>query len=118
MLPPMPEHPTLPDYQRYLKQAVIDGGFEDETVSDLFLLLMEECGEFAKAVRKTTGLKTGAHSNTYNPAHEAADVFIYLAEICNALGIDLEQAFREKDEINQKRISDSRVVDRNYKPTT
>lgn len=101
---PLPDHPTLPEYQRYLAQQVRAWGFEDESLSDLFLLFLEECGELAKAARKTAGLKTGTHSKEYDPAHEAADVFIYLAEICNALHIDLEQAFKEKDAINRARI--------------
>lgn len=105
----LPPNPTLPDYQRYLAQVIKDRGFEDETVSDLFLLFMEECGEFAKAARKTTGLKSGTHSKEYNPAHEAADVFIYLAEICNALGIDLETAFREKEEVNNERFNKTKT---------
>jgi NTP pyrophosphatase (non-canonical NTP hydrolase) len=104
---PLSEHPTLPEYQQYLKQAVIDQGFEDESLSDLFMLFQEECGEFAKACRKTAGLKSGAHSKDYNPGHEAADVFIYLTEICNKMGIDLETAIREKNEINQQRYHKS-----------
>jgi NTP pyrophosphatase (non-canonical NTP hydrolase) len=35
--------------------------------------------------------------------HEAADVFIYLLTICNHFGVDLETAFREKEEINKGR---------------
>jgi len=31
-------------------------------------------------------------------------VFIYLLDICNHFNIDLEKAFRDKEEINKKRI--------------
>jgi len=37
-------------------------------------------------------------------AEEAADVLIILLGICNMLDIDLEKAFREKEEINKKRL--------------
>ena len=32
-----------------------------------------------------------------------ADVLIYLLDLANVLGVDLEKAFREKEEINKKR---------------
>jgi NTP pyrophosphatase (non-canonical NTP hydrolase) len=36
-------------------------------------------------------------------SHEAADVLIVLLGICNMLDVDLEQAFRDKEELNKKR---------------
>ena len=102
-VPVLPETPTLGDYQSYLKEIVKLRGFDDETPPELFMLFLEECGELAKAARKQQNLKTGKHSKDHNLAHEAADVFVYLIEICNAYGVDLEKAFREKEEINSKR---------------
>lgn len=34
---------------------------------------------------------------------ELADVFIYLLSLANMHGLDLEEAFREKEEINKQR---------------
>ena len=34
---------------------------------------------------------------------EIADMLIYLCAIANRLDIDIEQAFREKEEVNKKR---------------
>jgi len=44
------------------------------------------------------------NSKEYSVEQEAADVFIYLLDICNQLGVNLEKAFREKEEINKKRV--------------
>ncbi len=95
--------PTLREYQDYLKTVVKVRGFDNETVTETFLLFLEECGELAKAVRKSSGIKSGSHSVIHNASEEAADVFIYLLEICNLLGIDMETAFRDKEEKNKKR---------------
>ncbi len=99
----LPEKPTLSDYQAYMKKAIKELGFESETVSDIFLLLMEETGEFAKAARKSTGIQTHPESKTHDVAEEAADLFWYLLDLCNHLGVDLEKVFRNKAAKNQKR---------------
>ena len=98
------ENPTLQDLQQYVAAAVKERGFKDNKIEQRFLLLLEECGEFAKAVRKNAGLGFAADTKKHNMAEEAADVFIILLGICNMLGIDLEQAFRDKEERNKKRI--------------
>lgn len=82
---------------------VKERGFDHESVAELFILFLEECGEFAKAVRKTQQIKTDPLSDQYHIGHEAADIFMYLLDICNHFEIDLERAFREKEEINKKR---------------
>ena len=64
---------------------------------------MEECGEMAKAIRKTKGIKCDPTSREYNPAHEIADVLFHLLDISNKLNIYLEKSFWEKEEINEKR---------------
>jgi len=98
------EHPTLQDFQQYVSDLVKERGFQDESISEIFMLLIEEIGEMAKATRKYVGLKTD--NNSYKPdlELEIADVFIYFLDICNHFGIDLEQAFRKKEEINKKRV--------------
>lgn len=95
--------PTLGDFQRYIALMVRERGFERETVPEMFMLLMEECGEMAKAARKMTKIHTDKNSEQFHLDHEVADVFMYLLDICNHFGIDLEQAFRDKEEINKKR---------------
>lgn len=98
------DNPSLKDFQQYVEDMVKERGFENETTSELFMLLLEECGELAKAVRKNTEVKIDHQSETFHIDHEAADVFMYLLEICNRFNIDLEKAFREKEELNKKRV--------------
>ena len=85
-------------------EMVKERGFEDETLSDVFMLFLEECGELAKAARKNANIKEDSNSEKFHAAQEASDVFNYLIQICNRLGIDLETAFREKEGINKKRV--------------
>ena len=98
------KNPTLRDFQEYVAQMVKMRGFDKETVPEIFMLFLEECGEMAKAARKTQKIKTDKKSEQFNLNREAADVFIYLLDICNHFGIDLEKAFRDKEEINKKRV--------------
>lgn len=96
--------PTLGDLQKYVRDMVIERGFDESFLSERFMQLLEECGEFAKAARKFTKIKSDKKSEAFHVAHEAADVLIFLLDICNRLDIDLENAFREKEEINKQRI--------------
>ena len=95
--------PTLKDFQAYIATMARERGFENETIPEMFMLLMEECGEMAKAARKSAKIHTDKNSEQFHLDHEVADVFIYLLDICNHFDIDLEQAFRDKEEINKKR---------------
>jgi len=97
------EKPTLRDYQEYIRKIIKIRGFEKETIPELFMMLCEEVGEMAKAARKFTNIKNDENSRKPDLALEIADVFEYLLDICNHFDIDLEKAFRDKEEINKKR---------------
>ena len=97
------DKPSLQDYQALIRKLVVERGFDKETVPEVFTLLVEEIGELAKAIRKTNGQKTGAHSRQHEVAEEAADVFWLLVDLCNRLGVDLEAAFNAKETKNRKR---------------
>lgn len=96
-------NPTLHDFQDYVTKLVKERGFDKEKVSEIFMLFMEECGEMAKAARKTQKIKSDKNSEKFHLENEVADVFIYLLDICNYYNIDLEKAFRDKEEINKIR---------------
>lgn len=97
------ENPTLADFQDYVKKLELDRGFSDQTAIEKCLLLGEEMGELFKAVRKAMNLKMDVKASTGSIREEIADMVIYLCAIANRFEIDMEQAFREKEEINKKR---------------
>ncbi|MCD6355236.1 MAG: hypothetical protein J7L95_06780 [Prolixibacteraceae bacterium] len=70
---------------------------------DKCLLLGEKVGELFKAVRKAEGLLIDTNFNFTEIGDELSDIFIYLCAIANRKGIDLENAFRKKEEKNKKR---------------
>lgn len=94
---------TLAEYQALIKQLVVERGFDKETVPEVFMLFLEEAGEFAKAARKVSGITTDKNSRVHDLETEAADVFWLLLDLCNRLGIDLAKAFEAKEAINRKR---------------
>lgn len=102
----LPANPTLADYQQYVREMILERGFKDESISELLMLLMEECGELARACRKHTSAKTDAAkpSDKDKIDHELADILMYTLAISNHFKLDLEKAFREKEEINKQRI--------------
>jgi NTP pyrophosphatase (non-canonical NTP hydrolase) len=95
---------TLADWQAYVQRKITERGFADETTQQKFLLLVEEVGELAKALRPLEGVKTSADSAKHEVEHEIADVFWLLCCIANGLDIDLDYAIRSKDEKNEQRV--------------
>lgn len=93
----------LAAYQDYVRQVMADRGFDDETVSQKFMLLLEEAGEFAKAARSQAHLKEAADVSNDDARDCAADLFAILLDICSQLGIDLEGVFRHREQQNQNR---------------
>jgi len=72
------------------------------------LLMVEEVGELAKAVRKREKLVRHGSFGRINEAHELADVFLYVIHMANILGLDLGSAVREKEEVNLTKFVGSR----------
>jgi len=93
---------TLAELQSQVRHLVKTHGFEEETVEDVLLLLVEEIGELARATRKLLGLKVSQDfkNSRENFRQELADCLIYLTDIANLTNTDLEHAFREKHELD------------------
>ena len=91
--------------QQYIHDMVVRRGFAKETPRDVLLLMVEEVGELAKAVRKYLGLKSDEERKKRYPKLEGelADVFIYLLDLANLLEISLFHALHEKEQENEKR---------------
>ncbi len=101
----IPENPTLSDLQMHIKKIGEQRGWDKNNHLEIFLLLSEEFGELAKAVRNYTGLYTEKikEDNKYELEEEFADVLNYLFDLANCFNVDLEEAFRKKDEANKQR---------------
>lgn len=103
-MPDLIKNPKLKDFQKYVSELEIERGFSNQTIIDKCLLLGEEVGELFKAVRKTEGLSVDSNSTITEVGDELTDIFIYLCAIANRKGIDLESAFRAKEEKNKRRV--------------
>lgn len=98
------KNPTIQDYQAYVREIIELRGFDGSNVTGQFLQLTEEVGELAKAIRKELKMQVDANSKIEYVQEELADIFIYLLYFCNYFHVDLEEAFRAKEEINKKRV--------------
>lgn len=95
------EKNTLNEIQNYIKEVIKIRGFSEQKVQDKMLLLLEETGELAKAIRKTIPEASVDYERIENYTdieEEVADVFIVLVSICNRLNINLYDAIIKKEE--------------------
>lgn len=103
---PLPNTPaSIAQWQQFIKDACTELGWNKNSHLEIFLLLTEEVGELAQAVRYHTALHTPAHKQADKQAiaAELADVFNYLADIANYFDIDLEAALHQKWNENAQR---------------
>lgn len=99
------ENPTLKDFQEYVIELEKERDFKDQTVIQKCLLMGEEIGELFKAVRKVEAISIDKkNSKITSVEEELADILIYVCAIANRYNINLETAFREKEEVNKKRV--------------
>lgn len=99
------EKSSISDIQNYVNKMVEVRGFDNETPQDILLLLTEELGELAKEVRKSTNIKIDSNeTRNQNLDKEIADVFNYILALCRVTNVNLLEAYKEKEEINLKRI--------------
>ena len=107
LLKKLTDKSSINEIQSYIKKVMEVRGFNKEKSSDKILLLVEEVGELAKAIRKNEnnlGIDKTKEYNYSSIESEIADVFIVLLSICDILNVDLLKAFLNKEEENIKRI--------------
>ncbi|MDH2427213.1 MazG nucleotide pyrophosphohydrolase domain-containing protein [Sphaerisporangium sp. TRM90804] len=104
MQPLNPGPLALDEIQRYVAEMEEERGFSGSPMLEQALRLAEETGEVCKAVRKATGMPIDPASVTGSIGEELADVLIYLAAIANRAGVDLADALRAKEQINETRV--------------
>ncbi|HEX8917841.1 MAG TPA: MazG nucleotide pyrophosphohydrolase domain-containing protein [Chloroflexota bacterium] len=97
-------NPSLKALQNYLAEVCQERGWTKDSPSEKFVLFIEEVGELAKAMRKSAGryVEQAKQSNA-SLEEEFADVLSYLLDLANCYHVDLEDAFREKERVNQSR---------------
>ena len=103
-MPNLKEKPTLGDIQKYVIELEKERGFTEDNVLKKCLMLGEEIGELFKSIRKSEKIKIDYNSKFSSVDEELADIIIFICSIANRFKIDLEKAFRDKEEINKKRL--------------
>ncbi len=96
----------LNDLQNYVKMMLELRNLKGNPPELEMLMLTEEVGELAKAIRKDySSLKTDKNKEHHyeKASSEIVDVLIVLLGLCNSLDINLEEAFLEKENKNIKR---------------
>ncbi len=107
LLEDLNENKSLSDIQQYVREVIKIRGFADETAEQKILMLIEEVGEVAKAIRKDKvkmRIDKNKIDNYDTIESEIADVFIVLLSMCNVLNIDLFTALKNKEQENINRI--------------
>src|SRR6516162_6867510 len=94
--------------QGYYRRTAAERGYSSEDARDCILLLTEEVGELARAVRKQVGLSRSGEYPKSEVGHELADVQLYLLHLANILGLDLHGAIVSKERLNAEKFVRSR----------
>jgi NTP pyrophosphatase (non-canonical NTP hydrolase) len=96
--------PGIQSFQHYYKRVAVQRGYDKEDAQNCLLLMVEEVGELARAIRKRENLVRHGTADVTNEALELADVFLYVIHMANVLGLDLSKVVREKEIINFERF--------------
>jgi len=94
----------LSGLQRYYHRVSKRRGWANESAQDTLLLLTEELGELARAVRKSSQLRRDGAYPDVDVSQEIADVQLYLMHLANTLDVDIAAAVTAKEAINQQRF--------------
>ncbi len=104
----LPPPPAVKTFQHYYRRVALQRGYSKENAKDCLLLMVEEFGELARALRKRMRLARYGRAITNQEALELADVFIYVVHMANILKIDLSKVVQEKELINIKKLIDGK----------
>ncbi len=102
---------TLNTYRDYTKSLCERKGWDRTSVNTVWLLLTEEIGELASAIRQRarTFTKTGLKKNRgIDVQMEMGDVFSYLFQLASMMDVDLDEMWLKHQ---------SKVVSRKYNNT-
>ena len=88
---------TLQQWQQHVK--TVDTLANPE--QGYFLKLIEEVGELAEAIRQNQSVQPTLETLKGRIAEELVDVLYYTLALANQHGIDLNQAFELKEQLNK-----------------
>ena len=97
------ENKSLREVQNYVNNVNEIRGFNSQEITKTMLLLTEEIGELAKAIRKEAtdmAIDVDKKYNYDTIEGEVADVFYVLSCVCNKLNIDIFSALKTKERKN------------------
>lgn len=94
---------TLKELQKYVWRMNQERGFAIDDPSQKMVMLVEEIGELAKAIRKKVGLKFSATTKQTEIEEELADVQIVLLGLASLLDVDMTAAVAAKEVKNRTR---------------
>jgi NTP pyrophosphatase (non-canonical NTP hydrolase) len=89
--------------QHYYERVAAGRGYAGESAQDTMLMLTEEVGELARAVRRRVGLQRDGGYAHEDAAAELADLQLYVLHLANVLEVDLADAVRDKERVNARR---------------
>jgi NTP pyrophosphatase (non-canonical NTP hydrolase) len=89
--------------QSYYGRAAGRRGWNSEGPIECMLLLTEEVGELARAIRRGAGIARHGSASTEDAAEELADIQLYLVHLANVLHLDLAAAVTAKERQNARR---------------
>ena len=99
-----PPRPPIRAFQNYYRRAALTRGYSKEDAKDTLVLMLEEMGELARAIRKGTGLaRHGSYPDT-EEGLELADVFLYVIHLANVLKVDLGALVQQKEIHNLRKF--------------
>lgn len=101
---PLAKGASLRDVQDYVKRLEIERGFSERSISAQALKFGSEAGEVLDAVAALDGQPQDPERRVADLGAEAVDALIMLMSVVNRAGIDLEEAFRQKEAINNTRV--------------
>jgi len=94
--------------QSYYGRVARRRGWSDETPQDCLVLLTEELGELARAIRKSADIARALpYKLDDDPRLELADLQLYLVHLANVMRIDLATAVTDKERMNSARFAEA-----------
>lgn len=99
----IPKTDSLKELQNYIWQMNVERGFNTEDPAKKLVMLMEEVGELAKAIRKISGMKFTDTTKQSDVREELGDVLIVLLGLSSMVGVDIFDALVDKETKNRQR---------------